>query len=209
MGRQTYVPIKNGALPFRLLIRRNRFDFSRDIVKEPNLTLFFDELAAHFPQARFAFVLRDPRDNIRSQLNRMRIAGNLPCLEPGHSKCVDAGFALLLDGRWCGIDTGNHYIEQLAGRWVAIADVYAKNYQRMHLIQYEQFLNNKVEAIEQLALQLGVRPIHNINDKVDIQFQEKGDNSASWIDFYGHENLSRIEHICAPLMQKFGYERSI
>ena len=197
MGRQTYVPIKNGALPFRSLIRRNRFDFSRDIVKEPNLTLFYDELTAHFPQARFAFVLRDPRDNIRSQLNRMRIAGNLPYLKPGHRNGVDAGFALLLDGRWCGTDTGHHYIEQLAGRWTMMADVYARNSQRMHLIQYEQFLENKVEAIEQLALKLGLRPGHDISDKVDIQFQEKGDNSASWIDFYGHENLSRIEHICA------------
>jgi hypothetical protein len=67
----TYQGIPSGDVSFDAFVARNRWGFSRDIVKEPNLTLFPDALAERFPEARTIFVVRDPRDNIRSLLNRL------------------------------------------------------------------------------------------------------------------------------------------
>ncbi|RME38856.1 MAG: hypothetical protein D6788_06610, partial [Planctomycetota bacterium] len=56
-------------------IRRHPYWFSHPIIKEPSLTFFHDDLRRLFPSARFVFIVRDPRDNIRSILNRLRLPG--------------------------------------------------------------------------------------------------------------------------------------
>jgi len=119
-----YRRITSGEVHFDRLVRRNALDFSRRIVKEPNLTLFYPQLRRRFPAARFAFVLRDPRDNIRSILDRVELPGDLQRLEPGRLAHVDPGFALVMDGTWCGITSGGHYVDKLAARWNACLDVY-------------------------------------------------------------------------------------
>ncbi|NEP45581.1 MAG: hypothetical protein F6K35_42755, partial [Okeania sp. SIO2H7] len=73
----TYDKIIKGELTFSEFVQLNKLDFSRDIVKEPNLTLLDRELAEYFPNSDFVFVIRDPRDNIRSILNRLQLPGNL------------------------------------------------------------------------------------------------------------------------------------
>ncbi|MBN1239849.1 MAG: hypothetical protein JXB36_15210, partial [Gammaproteobacteria bacterium] len=66
-----YPRLVRGEISTREYVLRNRLDFSRDIIKEPNLTLLYRQLLEHFPAARFVFVVRDPRDNIRSLLNHV------------------------------------------------------------------------------------------------------------------------------------------
>jgi hypothetical protein len=205
VGKQTYPRIVSGELEFDELIRRNPLDFSRAIIKEPNLTLFYTELRARYPESRFVFVVRDPRDNIRSILDRLRIAGDLTRLEASHMHHVDPGFALVLDGRWCGIEGGEHYIDRLAERWNACADVYLSCADEIRLLRYEDFRADKRGAIEQLARHLGCRVSRDISDKVDIQFQQPGRHAVAWDVFFAN-NLRRIEARCSERMREFGYE---
>ena len=58
-------------VPLDALVQRYRLAFSRPVVKEPNLTFLYDELVRRFPQARVGLIIRDPRDNIRSLLERL------------------------------------------------------------------------------------------------------------------------------------------
>jgi hypothetical protein len=204
-GRQFYLQIVNGTVPFRRLVDRNRWDFSRDIIKEPNLTLFYRDLQLHFPRARFVMIVRDPRDNIRSILNRVRVPGHLDELGTSDEYDIDPGFAMVMGSDWPGIRTRSHYIERLAERWNTCADVYLRNRGRMILVRYEHFNAAKEATIERLARALGLSPRYAIGDKVDVQFQPRGNRSVTWTDFYGEINLARIERVCRSQMRRLEY----
>jgi hypothetical protein len=205
-ARQSYYRVLKGERDFQKLIERNRLDFSRDIIKEANLTLFFDEILAHFPESRFVFVLRDPRENIRSILNRLDIPGHLSSLNQEHKKKIPIGWSMVLNGSWLGLK-GDNYIEMMAARWNLMSDVYLKNKGTMIMIRYEDFLKDKVGEISKLAKALAQVPVNDISDRVDIQYQPRGMHGVSWESFFGSENLSRIERICAKQMDFFGYKR--
>jgi len=115
--------VKTGELSLETLVKRNKLDFSRDIIKEPGLSVFYPELVAYFPDARFVMVIRDPRDNIRSILNRLRIPGTVDELTDKHRSEFSRAWDLTVDGTWLGLD-GATYIERLAQRWNYIADAY-------------------------------------------------------------------------------------
>ena len=193
-----------GAVPFERYMRVNRWEFSHAIVKEPNLTLLHPQIVAAFPDSPVVFVVRDPRDNIRSVLNRLAIPGDLARLEERHRAEVNAGWALVLDGHWLGLE-GEHYIEQLAARWVHCARVYLENVQRMHLCRYEDFMADKLEALRALARPLGLAMVNDVRDELDRPFQPSGDRSVDPADFFGVENLARIESICEREMSALGY----
>jgi hypothetical protein len=201
---RTYVKVRRGEINFSQLIRRNGLDFSRAIIKEANLTVFYAELKAHFPESQCVFVVRDPRDNIRSLLNRLDIPGDAPYLDKGHLKKVPRGWYIVIDGGWLGLQ-GNNYIEMLAARWNLLADVYLKNRKEMELIRYEDFLEDKADSIYWLAKRLGLAPTNDISDKVDTQYQPRGNREVNWDAFFGDENLQRIERICGDRMRFFGY----
>ena len=57
-------------------INKNKYEFSADIIKEPHLSIFFDELKTEYPQSRFVMIIRNPFDNIRSILDRLDVVGN-------------------------------------------------------------------------------------------------------------------------------------
>jgi hypothetical protein len=204
-GRQFYLRIVHGDVPFRALIDRNRRDFSRDIIKEPNLTLFHRDLRGHFPAAKYVIIVRDPRHNIRSILNRVNVPGNLPRLGASPEYDIDPGFALVLGSGWPGVTPRDHYIEQLAERWNACADVYLASRSDMTLVRYEDFSRDKEGTIHRLAQALGLAPRYDIGDKVDVPFQPGGNRHVSWNVFYGAENLARIERICRSRMELLGY----
>jgi hypothetical protein len=78
----------------------------------------------------------------------------------------------------------------------------------MVLYRYEDFIADKIGFIHTLARGLGMNPIHDIQSRVDIQFQPKGDHSVTWKEFFGCDNLARIEKICAEGMAQMGYQAS-
>ncbi len=210
LGNPSFHLVHKGDLSLSEFIEINKLDFTRDIIKEPNLTLLYQYLLEYFPESKFVFVLRDPRDNIRSILNRLRIPGNLFQLNQKHRQEITPAWDLIMDSRWLGLE-GENYIEMLAARWNLIVNVYLENQERIFLIRYEEFLKDKIGELEVLAQKLKLLPVNDITDKLDFQFQSYGNRSLSkvkWIDFFGKDNLARIEHICGERMILLGYSLS-
>ncbi|MCL1469347.1 sulfotransferase family protein [Argonema antarcticum] len=206
--RNIYEPVKKGEISFRDFIKLNKLEFSKNIIKEPNLTLFYDELVEHFPEAKFAFVIRDPRNNIRSMLDLFEIPGNLNQMEQEHYNRLVRSWPSIFDGTWLGIK-GENYIEILAERWNYTANVYLQNRDQILLVKYEDFVKDKIGEIARLAEKLGLQPVKDISDKVDVQFQPAGGNkNVKWKQFFGEDNLARIEGICGEKMKQFNYLQS-
>lgn len=196
-------------MSFKTFVENNRYDFSKQIVKEPSLTFLYDDLKAAFPNGTFVFIVRDPRDNIRSILNRINLPGDLPDIDEADERWLQApiDWQRVIDGRWLGLG-GRNYVEQMAERWNLAVDIYERNKEEMVLIRYEDFLQDKAGEIERLAKKLGHEKVNDIDDKVDIQYQPAGNRKVKKQDFFGAENLTRIERICADRMERFGYERT-
>lgn len=206
----TFHRIPNGEVSFAQYVRRNRWAFAKQLIKEPNLTLFYPQLRERFPRARYVFIVRDPRDNIRSLLDTLRLPGDLEHLDPASygpsNPRSNPGWPLVFDSHWYGIG-GDQYIEHLAERWRAMCDVYLANREHMTLCRYEDFDKDKLETLESLCRSLELPAANDIRSELDEQFQPRGDRSRSWIDFFGDDNLARIERVCADGMRAFGYPR--
>jgi len=204
IGKQYYKRIVNGERSFGSLVRRNRLDFSRAIVKEPNLTLFFDELRSCFPESKFVFVVREPHQNLRSILDRLAISGDLPALERQHMTQVDPGSELVLDGRWIGIDGGDHYIDRLCARWNRCVEVYLGARDQLLLVRYEDFQRSKLECLEALAAGLGLPVRTDVRASLDHPFQKQGRPDVDLRAFF-RANYDRITAACGERMAQVGY----
>ena len=199
-----YIGLKNGRVTFEEFILRNKLDFSKKIIKEANLTPFFEHLVLRFPESQFVFIVRNPADNIRSQLNRLDLPGDRETISNEKLRRMKRSWHILVNGAWLGLN-GRGYIEMLAERWRFLADIYLQNSHRMTLIRYEDFLKNKKGAIHGLSECLGLNPRYDISDSVDVQYQPKGDRGVDPVSFFGRDRLNRIEQICEHQMKRLGY----
>jgi hypothetical protein len=200
----TYPRLRKRELTLAQFIRRNRLDFSRRIVKEPHLTPFYADLKRRFPESPFVFVIRDPRDNLRSILNRLKLPGDRPRLLDSDIAEVSSAWRLVLDNRWLDVD-GDGYIEQLSGRWLLLTRIYLANAANVTLVRYEDFQLDKIGTVKHLAERLELPAVADISGLVDVQFQPRGDHRVSWGEFFGEQNLIKIERICGPAMRELGY----
>jgi hypothetical protein len=196
----------SGRTSLERLVERYPRPFSRELIKEPNLTFFFDDLRQCFPAACFVFVARDPRDNLRSLLDRMGLPGDLGRFDP-RAWTVPATWNHLLD-RTAWRLSGDFAVELLAERWNRSADVYLEHKEDLVLVRYEDFVEEKVASISDLAGRIGRAVIRDIADRVDVPYQSAGNGDACWPVFFGEENLGRIEDLCHERMRQFGYEVS-
>ncbi|WP_259048521.1 sulfotransferase [Salinibacter ruber] len=179
--------------------------FSRDLIKEPGFTFLYPNLKELFPNGKFVMVVRDPRENIRSILDRHKLPGHHRQLSGEQLQDISPEWKQVLYGSWMGLE-GDTYIDMLAARWKAAAQVYLNHSERIELIRYEDFCAGKVEAIRELADRLCLPQEKEIRDDVDTKFQPRGSNrGVQWTDFFGDENLARIESYCRPEMEKIGY----
>jgi hypothetical protein len=195
-------------LPFKQFVRNNKLFFSYRLIKEPGLSFWVDEIINTFPLSKIVFILRDPRDNIRSILNRLNLRGDLTDLSIDQHQALPGDiWKMIVDGTLYDTKGGN-YIESQALRWNKILQIYEKHANKMILIRYEDFVKDKANQIYQLAEKLCIEHPVDISDKVNFQYQSKGNRSISWEDFFGKENLWRIENICGEYMQKYGYQNS-
>ena len=189
----------------RAIVDEHRRRFAYDIVKEPGLTFVFDSLLECFPHARFLFILRDPRENIRSILNRLNVPGDLEDMKSEHWDGLPTTlWRIIMEGDLFG-GPGRNYIETLAKRWNLAIQTYLRNAERIRLVRYEDFVADKAACITQLANHFGFEVVHDITDRVDVQYQPKGDHTITWHDFFGPDNLRRIECLCQEGMRQFGY----
>lgn len=199
--------LASGQVKIHQLIDANKSCFSQKIIKDPNLTFFYKDLRSIFKAPRFVFVIRDPRSNIRSILNRLNLPGDLDFLSPSYTEKWPEnlhGWKLILKGQYPPVP-GNTYIECLAERWNLAANIYLQNSQNISLVKYEDFLVNKQQVIIDLADRVGLVAHTDVAHLVDKQFQPRGNQDISWLDFFGDKNLQMIEAVCAKTMAGFGY----
>lgn len=192
----------SGELDWATFANRYKHRFASDLVKEPNFTFLYPQLRELHSQGSFVFVIRDPRDNIRSLLNRLGLPGDQEHVD---WTCVSETWRHIFDAGLWELDA-EQYIEILAARWNRATDVYLEHPDDMVLVRYEDFIADKVGVIQSLAQQLGLSQVKDIADKVDIQYQRRGNREVSWEEFFGPENLARIERICGSRMAKLGYK---
>jgi hypothetical protein len=200
------VDLCRGAVPLDTLVEKNQLEFSRDVMKAPNLMFLHGPLRKKFAEAQFVMVMRDPRDNIRSILDRLELPGDSETLDSQRYDGMSKGWRLVVDGSWMGIE-GENYVDQLAARWNRAARIYLKHQDDIKLIRYEDFMEGKVEAINDLVSSLGEQAKDGIKEKIDRQFQPRGHRrDVDWVSFFGGPNLMRIERRCAEAMNALGYE---
>ncbi len=202
--RPSYQRVVSGEMSFERFVRRNRLDFSCDIVKEPNLTLLYPELCTRFPRAPKIMVVRDPRTTIKSVLNRLGFPGDRADLTTREKRLVRRGWDLALDPTWLGLH-GTTYIEVLAARWVYYADVYLNHRDDMELVRYEDFRSDKIAELKRLAHAVGLVPRASISHLLEVQFQPRGDEATPIHEFFSAENLAIIEKVCGASMADLGY----
>lgn len=198
------IRVQRGAQSFEAFVKTHRWAFSRDVVKEPHLTFLYGPLRRRFPRARYAMVIRDPRDNVRSILNRLDIPGDREAITlEAYEKAIPI-WQEIVRSTSIGVKEAQ-YVAALAARWNRATDVYLTHTEQIELIRYEDFLAGKEAAIARLAWRLGLPQAGSIAEKVDVQYQPRGDRSVAWVDFFGARNLARIEDACRKRMQKLGY----
>ena len=195
----------NNELFLQDFIRRNKLFFSFDIIKDPNFSFLYEEVRECFPNAKYIFINRDPRDNLRSILNRLKIPGNLPKLNNSDLDKLPQNWRIAIEGKHPSV-SGSNYIEKLAHRWNIAAENYIKNRDSMVYISYEDFMKDKNAAIYNLAKKIGLKPEHDISKQVDVQYQPRGDHNTTWLDFFGKNNLHQINDICADKIKLFNYD---
>jgi hypothetical protein len=198
--------IHDGRMPIDALIDEEVLAFSRDVIKDPDLTLLYDALSDRFPAAQFVMIIRDPRDNIRSILDRLGLPGRPEQHTHDGYEELPEGWKRVLNGNRLDMDEST-YIDRLAERWRIMARVYLENKGNLELIRYEDFLSDKVAAIDDLAHRLGLPRKASIEDQVDQQFQPRGKRrNMDWLSVYGERNLERIEKRCRAPMRELGYD---
>ncbi len=188
------------------LMNRYRRLFRGSLIKDPNFVYFHEELAERWPSASWVFTVRDPRDNIRSILNRLRLPGTNVAIEaakPG----IHGNWADVLAGRNPEL-AGRNPIERMAYRWVRNAEIIAGLAGVGIVSRYEDFERDKEGTIAQLCRTAGLTPNFTLGTATDQQFQPRGNREVSWYEFFGHEELKTIDGVCSSWLAHFGYPLS-
>jgi len=198
--------VKYGCQSFTSFVMKHEKDFLRDIVKEPWLTYFYYELQEVFPNSQYVMVMRNPFDTIRSVLNRLGVPGDRETISFSDYRSLRdiKIWRLALNSTWHG-KPSEDYISALANRWDISAKIYLDNKDRFRLIRYEDFLKNKETTINDLVKDLGYECKGNIKSHVDTQYQVKGNNKATALEFFGKDNYNKIDAICRANASLLGY----
>lgn len=196
--------IQNGNLSLDKAIRRQaKVEFSKAIIKECSLTLFYEQLAPLYPASPKIFIVRDPRDNLRSLLNYFSLPADTKEYKLSGLH-MQTEWEHVLNNDWLGLPSPSP-IHSLANRWRYLADIYQKFERDFILVRYEDFMQDKAARIKALAGELGLEAKYSIDHLVDHPFQPPGDRHISWIDFFGTEKLAIINDICGDYLAFFGY----
>ena len=194
----------SGDLSLGQLWKANRNVFHGRLIKEPNFPLLLPQLIDFLPKANCVFLVRDPRQNIRSILNRVNLPGDPSAVDLSMSDVGGTWKNLLL-----GVNPampGDNYVERLAWRWRLSAEAINKFSDKGCIIRYEDFNANKKGFIRDLASELGYKKTDDVSHMVDIQFQPKGNASVAIEDFFGWVQLQAINDIVGDQLVGFGYE---
>ncbi|MCH2161204.1 MAG: sulfotransferase [Phycisphaerales bacterium] len=204
LRRPSVHEVRSGRRPFDAFVNHNAVDFSRPLIKEPNLTFVLDDLLKRWPTSRLVFVVRDPVQTIRSVLDRLDLPGDAPQLTGEQLATVPKAWRIVLNNEWIGVHDA-HYIEQLAGRWRVAAELARKMKDRVITVRYEDFLADKSGVIDRLAEGLGLSASQDIQARLDEPFQPRGRRREQPDSIFG-VNLKRIHARTAEMAASFGYQ---
>lgn len=193
-------------LNFDDFIKQHKYEFSKEIIKEPFLSFYTEELINYFPNSKIVWIVRNPYQNIRSILNRLKIPGNLQEIKFNQFLELEKtpAWKLNLQSEMLGINSVN-YIEAMAHRWNFLVNIYETNKEKIILVRYEDFVKDKKGFIDNLTHKLGFNIKQDISDYVNIQYQPKGNSKIDMDEFFGSINLNLISNICKKNMKKLGY----
>ncbi|GAB5497393.1 MAG: hypothetical protein Phyf2KO_24730 [Phycisphaerales bacterium] len=197
--------LARGEMTIAAFFERNRDLFESELVKIPAMTFAADDIAKFFPNSQIVFVVRDPRQNIRSILNRRGLTGTgqrLPLMYRIRQRLK--GSPSMERAAWGG--SGRGYVGVLAQRWNRAAELFKRIENRAILVRYEDFTADKLQLIDTLVDKLGLERCSDITDRLDHQFQPAGNRAVRAEEFFGNKNLAEIERVCSPMMQQFDYE---
>ncbi|MBN2662816.1 MAG: sulfotransferase, partial [Bacteroidales bacterium] len=165
----------------------------------------YEHIKKKYPDSTYVFIFRDPRDNIRSILNRLKLKGDLDNLNIDKLDIIDP-WKEILKSKNVGVKT-NHYIKNLSHRWnIAFNNCY-NNDKNIIIVKYEDFLKNKVGFIKDLCDKTKLKYKTDITNFTEIQYQPKGDGNASWVNFFGEANLRNINTICSDGIKHLEYDK--
>jgi len=188
---------------------RAAIEFSKQLVKEPNLTFLLSEIQALYPRSRHAFVIRDPRANIRSICNRLELPGDLPAIRPEDYPEISPMWRAILFNEWVGDAARDlNYIGRSAERWRIAANLCLAAGPATQPIRYEDFVTDKLATIHDLSDRLGLEVRHDIVPYLDVQYQQAGKKVTDYRAFFGEENLTTILTECAETMNALGYQNT-
>lgn len=186
--------------------------FGHRILKDTDLIFVYPEVKRLFKKAKFIFIIRDPRDTIRSICNRLGLPGDhsSASMRPDDMKSPTRHWELIMSSRLPQIPgikvEFSNYIVNLANRWKLATNIYQEDKDNFVLIKYEDFIMDKEGSIANLARSLNLPVSHSISHLVDVQYQRKGDSNVDWLTFFGQENIKMVEEICKKEMKEFSYE---
>ena len=183
----------SGKTTIKTLWKKQQHFFSAPIGKDPDFVFILPELIKLFPKAKFMFIIRDPRDTIRSICNRLDLPGNIAGDNNKHYT-IPSAWKDCIEGKNPHFP-GTNYIEILAHRWVKMSQIYLENSHHCIRVNYEDFRAGKSNTISKIVRELNTVQEHDIDHMKDIQFQPRGNPNVSWEEFYGENQLKTIEDI--------------
>ncbi len=195
--------LPNDPAAVERFIQGMRYYFRHDLVKENALTPATEALLDVLPRARPLYVVRHPVHNVRSILDRLGLPG-----EPQSFRTLE-----LSDGGWQPIVENHHFegqaddhITSLAQRWSHTTAIYQRHRERLTLVRYEDFMDNKQNCIRRLANRLGVPHENDIRPLLDVPFQPRGKHRSKPPEsFFSDEALAIINRECAGGMDALNY----
>lgn len=194
---------RQGPYPVQEFVSAHPRFFSARIIKEPALTFMYPQLRKVFPpRNQHLFIVRDPRDNIRSILDRIGQSGRNANVD--NFENLLPAWQMIVRNNWLGLSPSCD-IESLAMRWNLSCDTYCKHQGDFILVRFEDFLRDKLASIGNLAEECGFDRAGDISSHLDRPFQPRGNRNVTWLDFFGERNLEIIERTCARHMSRFGY----
>lgn len=198
-----FTQLLHGETSLDSFVEQNAYSFSAPIIKDANLTFIAGRVMERFKVERAVFVVRNPFDNIRSILDRLKVPGNLNSLEV-HALKANRTWRAILSGEDLNLPPG-HYVATLARRWLKAANCYDRLRTQLVAVLYDEFRANKRDVIGEVAQSFGLSATNDITPLLDHPFQRPGRPTCDFEGFFGQENLTRIEDICGPMAAQFVY----
>ncbi len=186
-----------GREDFIKYLNKHGYTFSKDLLRFPMNQQAIDFAFSYFYMRKYIITVRNPIDNIKSILAKLKLPGNLEALDVSK---------LNLHPSWIGmLNRKSHYIDSLIHCWketYSLKEVIDSP--NAVIFNYEDFKSDKERYITQKVYELGLEPKMSIKEFINVQYQPKGTGTSN-LEFFGHKNLNKIITQTETLARNFGY----